>query len=361
MFDMHKKLNQFYDDHVRLGEERQTLAKHRDANLDRLKAGLEKLEYPSSFDYRNQGSYAMHTINQHPEKDYDIDVAIIFAKDDLPSSALDARKRIEEAMREGGGNFSQPPEAKTNAVRVYYAEGHHIDLAIYRQYEDGYGNPVCEHAGSDWTSRDPMEITNWFNTTVCESSPSKEQGATVDKNQMRRVVRWLKAFAKSRESWDLPGGLIISVLVAECYRRDFYRDDVCLYNTMVSIRDRLQMNEDVSNPVDAAQTLTNRPVDVGRVRRFRDKLDSAISQLAVLQSSDCTEEQATKAWYWVFQHPFWSADDATASKSMAAYGELLGEAARQGAVFVTSAGRVSTEEPEERHVRAPAQRFYGSS
>jgi hypothetical protein len=360
MFDIHKKLNLFYNDHVRLGEERRTLAKYRDTNLERLKAGLEKLGHPSSFDHRDQGSYAMHTINQHPKKDYDIDVAIIFSKDDLPGSALDARKRVEDAMHEGGGNFSQPPETMTNAVQVYYAEGHHIDLAVYRRYEDGYGKLIQEHAGRDWTSRDPMEITNWFNDAVHEYSPSKEQGATVAENQMRRIVRWLKAFAKSRESWDLPGGLIISVLVAECYGPDFYRDDVCLYNTMVSIRDRLQLNEGVNNPVDITQTLTDRPVDVGRIRRFRDKLDSAVSQLAVLQSSDCTEEQAIKAWYWVFQHSFWSADDATA-KSMREYGELLGEAARQGAVFVTPTGRVSTEEPEGHHVKASGQRFYGSS
>jgi hypothetical protein len=360
MFDMHKKLNQFYDEHVRLGKERQTLAEHRDTNLDRLKAGLDKLKYPSSFDHRDQGSYAMYTINQHPEKDYDIDVAIIFSKDDLPSSALDTRKRVEEAMREGGGSFSQPPKAKTNAVRVYYAEGHHIDLAIYHRYEDGYGNPIYEHAGSDWTPRDPMEITNWFNSTVREHSPSREQGATVDENQMRRVVRWLKAFAKSREHWDLPGGLIISVLVAECYRPDFYRDDVCLYDTMASIRDRLQVNEDVGNPVDTTQMLTDRSVDIGRVRRLRDKLDSAVSKLEVLHNPDCTEEQANKAWHWVFQHMFWSTDDA-AAKSMDEYGKRLGEAARQGTIFVTSTGRISTEAPEERHIRAPSQRFYSSS
>jgi len=359
MFDMHKKLNQFYEEHVRLGKERQTLAEHRDTNLERLKTGLEKLEYPSSFDHRDQGSYAMYTINQHPEKDYDIDVAIIFSRDDLPSSALDTRKRIEEAMREGGGNFSQPPEAKTNAVRVYYADGHHVDLAIYRRYEDESGDLIHEHAGSDWTPRDPMEITNWFNDTVRELSPSKEQGATVDENQMRRVVRWLKAFAKSREHWDLPGGLIISALVAECYKSDFYRDDVCLYDAVVSIRDRLQVNEDVENPVDITQTLTGRPVDTGRVRRFRSKLNNAISKLKVLHSPDCTEEQAIRAWHWFFQHPFWSTDGD--AESMDEYGERLGEAARQGAIFVTATGRVSTESPSERHIRAPSQRFYGRS
>jgi len=357
MFDMHKKLNQFYNDHVCLGKERQTLAEYRDRNLERLRAGLEKLDYPSSFDYRNQGSYAMHTINQHPKKDYDIDVAIIFSRDDLPSSALDARKRVEEAMREGGGNFSQPPEALTNAVRVYYAEGHHVDLAIYHWYEDQYGDLIHEHAGSDWTLRDPMEITNWFNDIVRECSPSKEQGATVDENQMRRVVRWLKAFSKSREHWDLPGGLIVSVLVAECYGPDFFRDDVCLYDTMVSIRNRLQVNEDIRNPVDSNQTLTDRPVDIGRIRRFRDKLNSAISKLEVLHSPECTEEQAIQAWHWVFQHPFWSTVSVT--ESIDEYGKRLGEAARGGGIFVTSTGRVSTEEPQGRYVRAPQQEFYG--
>jgi len=357
MYDLHQELNRFYDEHVRLGKERKALAEYRDRNLERLGAGLEKLDYPSSFEYRNQGSYAMHTINQHPKKDYDIDVAVIFSKDDLPSSALDTRKRIEEAMREGGGNFAQDPEALTNAVRVYYAEGYHVDLAIYRRYVDGHEGLICEHAGSDWTRRDPMEITNWFNDTVRKRSPSRESGAAVDDNQMRRVVRWLKAFAKSRENWDLPGGFVISVLVAECYRSDPVRDDACLYDAMVSIRDRLQANEDVRNPVDTSQTLIIRPVDFGRVRRFRDKLDYVISKLEVLHSSNCTAEQAIQAWHWVFQHPFWSTDDDT--ESIDDYGKRLREAALAGSIYVAPTGRVSTKEPRERHTRALRQRFYG--
>ncbi len=356
---MHNELNQFYEDWVRLGKERQVLAQHRDTNLDRLKNGLKNLGYPSNFDYRNQGSYAMYTINQHPNKDYDIDVAIIFHKDNLPSSALDARKRIEAAMIEGGGNFSTPPEAKTNAVRVYYAEGHHIDLAIYRQYEGCNDNLIYEHAGNDWASRDPMAITDWFNAVVRKSSPSKEQGATVNENQMRRIVRLLKAFAKSRAHWNLPGGLMISVLVAECYRPDFHQDDICLYNTMVSIWNRLKMRTDIRNPVDAAQALTHRPVDIARVEQFRDRLEVAISHLETLNNPKCTEEQAVNVWYWLFRHPFWSADNTILSAEK--YGECLGEASRSGNIFVTATGRVLTKIPEELYISAPPQRFYGSS
>ena len=56
MFDLHKDLNKFYNNHVRLGKERSTLADYRDKNLDRLQQGLENLDYPSSFDHLDQGS-----------------------------------------------------------------------------------------------------------------------------------------------------------------------------------------------------------------------------------------------------------------------------------------------------------------
>jgi cyclic GMP-AMP synthase DncV-like protein len=362
MYDMNDELSEFYENHVRLGRKRRrVLAEHRDTNLRRLKTGLKALDYPSTFEHRDQGSYAMYTINQHPDGDYDIDEAIIFAKDDLPSSSWRSRKRIEEAMQEGGGNFSQEPEAKTNCVRVYYAEGHHIDLAIYRQYEDEDGQEVYEHAGTEWTPRHPMKITNWFNDTVHQLSPPRGQGATVAKGQMRRVVRWLKMFAKSRESWDLPRGLIISVLVAECYKSDPYGDDVSLYNTIVSIRDWLNANEakEVPNPVDPDQLLTSRNIDVSRLERFEQKLDSAISHLDVLFDAECDREDALKAWHWFFQHSFWSTEDENARK-MHKQGEILRNALDEGSVFVAgSTGRVSTKHPDERSVQAPPTRYYG--
>jgi len=356
MYNMHKTINEFYENHVRLKDERKKLAEYRDINLDRLRTGLESLEYPKFYKYVNQGSYAMSTINQHPNKDYDIDVGIIFRKDDLPSTALDARKRVEDAMREGGGNFSQPPEAKTNAVRVYYTEGHHIDLAIYRTHVDIGGNEVCEHSGSDWTPRDPMDITNWFNTKVVDRSPSNPQ-ATVAEHQLRRVVRWLKVFAKSRETWDLPGGLILSVLTEECYQADNDRDDVSLLNTMNAVLQRLKISEDVYNPIDRSRLLTNRPIDQGRICRLRDKLGIAIDKLQVLHDDKCTEGNALTAWYWVFQHDFWNSDEA--SESITNTGKRFGQAAINGSIYVSQLGQVSTTEPPYPAVHVQPQRFFG--
>jgi hypothetical protein len=140
---------------------------------------------------------------------------IIVKKDDLPSSALDARNRVKKAMQEGCGNFAKPPEALTNAVLISYAERHHIDLAIYRTYTDSFGVEIIEHAGCEWTPRDPMDITNWFNDAVVSHGASGSF-VYVEKNQLRRVTCWMKGFSKSREPWDLPAGLILSVLSEKC-------------------------------------------------------------------------------------------------------------------------------------------------
>ena len=217
MFNLHDTINEFYKNHVRLdSDEKNKLVGYRDTNLKRLKSGLDKLgdehdtTYPYYQYYRNQGSYAMFTLNQHPDNEYDIDIAIVFKKDDLPNSALKARQRIADAFKKMPGHFSQDPEARPNAVTVWYAEGYHIDFAVYRSFEDECGNTIIEHAGPDWTEREPMEVTKWFNDAVNSDSPSQEDGATVDDYQMRRIVQFLKAFSKSQSSWNLPGGLIIS-------------------------------------------------------------------------------------------------------------------------------------------------------
>ena len=320
MFDLHDKMNEYYKEHVRLDtDERNKLAGYRDTNLVRLKSGLNKLAiehettYASYQYYRNQGSYATFTLNQHPDNEYDIDVAIVFKQDDLPSSALKARQRIADAFKQMGRIFSKDPEARTNAVTVWYAEGYHIDFAVYRKYEDESGDTIIEHAGPDWTERDPMDLTNWFNDAVNKNSPSKEYGATVEDYQMRRIVQWLKAFAKSRSSWNLPGGLIISVLVDECYDRNYYRDDVALYDTMAAIRDRLLQDAEVGSPVSFGESLTYKEEYKKQVERFRDKLDVAITNLEPLFEDDYTTDKAISAWNKVFNHPFW--DEAVEEES----------------------------------------------
>jgi len=84
MYDCSKELLKFYDKHVKLSaEDQKKLADYRDTNIDRVKKGLKDSAKPSPIKFINQGSYAMDTIIQHPENDYDLDVGILFNKDDL--------------------------------------------------------------------------------------------------------------------------------------------------------------------------------------------------------------------------------------------------------------------------------------
>lgn len=50
---------------------------------------------------------------------------------------------------------------------------------------------------SDWRPRDPRAINNWFKDEI-----------KIHDEKLRQAVRLSKMFCKSRESWQMPGGLI---------------------------------------------------------------------------------------------------------------------------------------------------------
>lgn len=329
MYDVSSDLQVFYDNHVRLGaERRKALGDYRELNIGRLKGGLDDLAeetgrpYPHPYSTKNQGGYAMHTLNQDPAGDngYDIDVALLFAKEDLPEDPLKARQRVCSALAKRCTNFTKEPEVRTNAITVWYAEGYHIDFAIYRTYTDIFGIEHVEHASTDWKRRDPMEVNNWFAETVKALSPKADPimgyRPAVAEGQMRQIVRFVKWFCRSRSSWSLPGGMVVSALVSEVYRSDPYRDDRSLYETMVALHNSLKLSCRVWNPVDLTQELTGKEEVLHEVERLRDQLDMAIGKLAILfDQANCTRRKALSAWDWFFNHNFWTTDE-TARKSV---------------------------------------------
>jgi hypothetical protein len=320
MFDLHKDLNEFFEEHVRLGKKRRDwLAGVRNTNLERLKSGLDSLGdkrgilYPHFQETRDQGGYAMRTLNQHAENAYDIDNALIFRDADVPQEAAAARQRICDALKEKPGNFLRPPKARTNAVTVWYADGPHVDFAVYRQRQDIWGRSIIEHASGDkWIARDPDAVTDWFEKRVESLSPASllifEGAAKAE--QLRRIVRLVKFFCRSRVDWDLPGGMITTALVVECYRLSAKRDDIALYETMVALWYRLSTDLKVRSPVDWTQELTAKSEYVDQVGRFRDQLAWALGKLAILHDKTCTAAQARDSWRQVFNHEFWSASAA---------------------------------------------------
>ena len=84
MYDLSSEMNDFYEDHVRVKQSvYEDLRDKKDKNITRLESGLEDYNEEnettySILDKKEQGSVAMATIVQNDDKDYDIDVGIIF-------------------------------------------------------------------------------------------------------------------------------------------------------------------------------------------------------------------------------------------------------------------------------------------
>ncbi len=310
MYDCSKEVLGYHDDEVTLPQsERDEMRDRRNANRDRLKAGLKKAEKPKPLEFKSQGSYAMKTMTQHPEKDYDIDDGVYFDAKDLvgpkggETTALGARQMVRDALDDG--SFNTKPEVRNNCVRIYYDAGYHVDMPVYRRVvtTDLFGKEQVHHelASTDWKRSDARDVTAWFEDENNRQSPNSENG-----RQLRRITRLNKKFARSRSSWnDLAlSGFGITKLVTECYRSD-PREDTALYETMKAIRDRLNVNLIVKHPVTPGDTITEGPDDP-KAKFLRDKLSDALKWLEPVNAADCTRETAMKCWGKVFSTKYFT-------------------------------------------------------
>ena len=310
MFDLSKEFNKFYTDHTILPQTIQTdLRDKKKLNIDRLKSGLNELndENKTSYsvsDTKEQGSIAMSTVVQNDSKDYDIDVAIIFEEENIGicTGTTTMKHAVANALKKKCTNFKKDPEALTNCVRIECADGYHVDFAVYRKTSDG----TYYHAGGSWQKRNPMAINDWFSKAV------KDKG-----DKLRSVVRLSKMFCKSRSSWQMPGGLIQSVLCNECFV-EYERLDECFYYTMKAILERLEESIEVYNPTDETKSLLLKQKDRDKMNNWKQRLSEKLGKLDITFKSDCTKKQAFDSWYKVFNHDFWLySEDESAKNSYA--------------------------------------------
>ncbi len=304
MIDCSREIKKFHEQEVRLGgPERDEMRQRRKENQDRLKAGLEREDKPLPKRHIKQGSYAMHTMVHQPDKDYDIDDGAVFCREELKGaqggdmSARGARDMVRDALDDG--SFKTPPETLKNCVRVYYEAGYHVDVPVYREFEDDSGRTVLEIASSDWRKSDPTDLTTWFNNAVVAKSPDSVNG-----RQMRREVCLVKKFARSRKGWKLPCGLILSVLADEGYTANNGRDDETLYDLMQAIYNRLLVaGHQVFNPCDQSEELT-KGADDPKVQELEDRLTWALDRLRDVKSETCDKNEALKRWNDIFNTDF---------------------------------------------------------
>ncbi len=312
VYDYSKQIKEFWDQKVRLGDTfKQKLFKHRQANRDRLIARLpdliEGVQIGSS-SFKPQGSMAMKTIIQtcFAEEEYDIDDGLVLLKSDLKDSdgselsAMDVKRRIRDALKDP--RFKRQPRLYTNCVRVFYAEldkeKHHVDIPVYRKIFLNETDSVRELASEDsWIVSDPTQVNRWFDDLVIERNQEQEGKGT----QMRRLAHLLKRFCRSRKDWDLPNGMKLTMLVAECQPGYSTCLDRAFRSLLQALLDRLEDSKVIRNLAHPDQPEITRTTKDENVRQLHAKAKDALDELEMLDAEDCTQSDARRAWDWVFQ------------------------------------------------------------
>ena len=291
--------------------EQDEMRKRRDNGRTRLKNGLTKDGHSLPKESSSQGSYAMRTMVEDDQCDYDIDDGVYFEKDDLKDSkgeylvAFDARNRVRNALKDA--RLTYDSIVKTNCVRQKYPSGYHIDIPVYRiiRSTDIWRNKVVEYelaSGNEWVKSDARAVTCWYNNAIGQELKTGD----TDYSQTRRVTKLTKKLARSRTVWKgkTTSGICISKLVVDHIVTVAGRDDDSLRDTWKAIKAKLDITLQINHPVFQGKKLAE--WDDEGVRFFRDCLVNALMKLEVLDELRCTREKALKAWDNVFNTSYFN-------------------------------------------------------
>jgi hypothetical protein len=319
--DTSKDVKAFHSEEVVLSTKDQSeMRSRRDSGRTRLRNGLERDDHPLPKETAEQGSYAMRTMIEDDDCDYDIDDGVYFEKEDLKHSdgeyltPKEARERVRWALEDD--RLKHYAQVKTNCVRQRYPEGYHIDIPVYRivRSTDIWGKEEIHYelaSGDSWVKADARAVTKWFRDVVGEELKRGE----ADISQTRRVTRLTKKLARSRGSWksSTTSGICITKLVVEKMVCVTDREDDALRETWKAIKKRLDLSLQIEHPTEAGRLLA--AADNEEVAFFRDCLADALKKLEVLDDANCSREKALKAWDSVFNTDFFGKRDVAKAES----------------------------------------------
>jgi hypothetical protein len=312
MFDYSERIEKFREEKVRLSPAfREKLLAHRKANRDRLIARLPD-HIPgitiSESNFKPQGSVAMGIVIQtrFSEEEYDIDDGLVLPKDELVDehgqslSSDEVKRRVCAALQDE--RFLKQAEVHHNCVRVFYsesdAEKHHVDFAIYRRFYLG-DEKVRELAGdAGWTRSNPTQVNFWFDDTVEDRNQRSDGWGT----QFRHLIQLLKRFCRSREEWDLPNGMKLSMLVAECQPAHAARIDEAFRSLLQKLDGRLASSKVIRNLAHPDKPVLTRTDADRNVIDLHERIKEALARLNKLDASSANNaDSAREVWDWIFQ------------------------------------------------------------
>ena len=245
-----------------------------------------------------QGSYKYGTLIKpvHANEEYDVDVGVYFEwKDDqdIEPTAGQLRQwvqaellRYEQTCQE----MLSVADPKERCSRCSFRHQFHIDTPVYHL------NPARDRRRlaclpNKWEASDPKAFYKWFKDEVTGS----------DREQLRRLVRYLKAWAAVSFD-DAPGSrpssIFITVLVTKAYqemRFPFWSadDDDALSTVIKKLHTQLLRSKKVPNPVDRGEDLNRMSDD--EWEGFLPRLDALLD---VANRAGEARDEATAALVW---------------------------------------------------------------
>jgi hypothetical protein len=352
MFDYSERIEAFRDKKVRLSNDFcDKLLAHRKANRDRLINRLPdfiKGVTIGESSFRPQGSFAMSTVIQtrFANEEYDIDDGLVLWKHQLVGedlnalTAAQAKEFVCEALKDK--RFNRQPKICSNCVRVFYAdddeEKHHVDFPIYRRYYDASGKKVRELASENgWIASDPTQVNNWFDAEI----EARNQALAGWGTQLRRLIQLLKRFCRSRNDWDLPNGMKLTMLVAECQPVFRERIDLAFRELLNKLKNRLFWNKAIQNLAHPSKPDITRTAKDQNVVDLEARLGEALDQLATLDKEDANNaDSARSVWDWIFKSDGFFAEFDSERKKEGKQNSLIAKAALIGAGARTSPSEV---------------------
>lgn len=258
-----------------------------------------------------QGSRAYRTLNRPcftPPQQSDIDDGVylpltIVQEEKRPSLAIETFfsavvEVLSSLAKENGWTVSE----KDTCVRVEISGSAHIDLPLYaipddqflllkanmesRGFDRLYGyvmdsahdswsalpsdKILLAHKKEGWTESDPRAMKAWFTQQVSDKG-----------EQLRRVIRYLKAFRDFQWATKGPSSILIMAAACPLFKQIERRDDQALLEVAKGIPQALRNG--VVSPIDSTKFLTDALTDeelefaIERFTVFAGQVEEAIN------------------------------------------------------------------------------------
>lgn len=286
---------------IRLSDEkRSSLRQSRNAIRDTIERQFTTNGITILPTFRSQGSFVMDTIiDPIEDNEFDLDLGVYFIGDESREERA-TPEAYHAAILEAVKDQTHEVFDKDTCVRVRYVRKYHVDLPIYYR---SYTHPDLAHKKEGWTESDPLEFIEWFEGHTRSGfridyllqealrpdyEKWKEDVRKTD-DQLRRLVRYAKAWADHHGKDDMPAGVCLTILVTKYHVRDV-NDDTAFQRTMARVYDALNRTFECLRPTTPVgqDLFANYPSE--KRQYFMDRLHALVVDAARAMNSDRSHE-----------------------------------------------------------------------